>query len=244
MALYYIRENETIIKESENDIVVISPTLYWYAFAQFPTKSLAKARRLADAYLDSRPESYRDIHVEKKEEGFDCYAYDKEYLTAKLEELGVSKAPAYFLQQLSSQMPLRIDEKLVADVINGICIELPDESRTLPTLDSLDFEAVAKPFNKRGSATVPKKPLIALVALLSITMLLDLSLRYQQYAAIRDAIEKIGLDRSVYELKSLVTRYEKRASEQAKLRQAIRKALKQQGLKKLKCTPAKGCRYE
>ncbi len=244
MAIYYIRENGTVTLESENDIVVVSPTLYWYAHADFPTKSLAKARKLADAFLDSRPESYGTIHVEKREGGFDCYAYDKEALKTRIEAVGANDAPAYFLQQLSAKMPIRIDDGLIADIINDICIELPDGERTLPTLDTLDFESVAKPFRHPKSGPLPKSLIIALISLLAVTMVVDLAHRFQEYSAIQKALEKSGGDRSVYEIKSLVKRYEKTAMEQKKLRESIRKALQQGTIRKLDCTPAKGCRRE
>jgi hypothetical protein len=244
LALHYIRENETITKEREGDVVVVSPTLYWYAHAEFPTKSLSKARKLADAYLDSRPDSYTTIHVEKRGGGFDCYAYDAAALRTRLEAADAADAPAYFLQQLAAEMPLRIDEKLTADIINGICIELPDTERTLPSIESVDFEASATSFNRANSGTVPNRLLAALVALLAVTMLFDLSLRFQTYRAVTNAAERDSVEKSLYELKSLVSRYEKTAAEQKRLRQSIQKALKQGGLKKLVCTPSKGCSRE
>ena len=244
MAFFYIRENETITKEREGDIVVISPTLYWYAHAQFPTSSLAKARKLADAYLDSRPESYQTIHVEKREGGFDCYAYDAEAVRARLEEAEAADAPAFFLQQFAEEMPLRIDDDLIADTINGVCIELQDGNRNLPSIESLDFDAVAAPFNRTGSGTLSNKLLVALVALFAITMIFDLSLRFQKYSAIERAAERESVDKSVYELKALVSKYEKTASEQTKLRKEIKKALSRPGLRRLECTPSKGCSRE
>lgn len=244
MALFYIRENETITKEREKDIVVVSPTMYWYAHAEFPTKSLSKARKLADAFLDSRPGSYQTIHVEKSGSGFDCYAYDAQALRARLEELEALDAPVYFLQQFSEEMPLRIDRLLVADSINGICIEIQDGHRNLPSIESLDFDAVARPFNERKSGTLSQKLIVTLVALLCVTMLFDLSLRFQKYSAINRAAERDGVDRSVYELKSLVSRYEKTAAEQTRLRKEIKKALNHGGLRILECSPSKGCRGE
>ncbi len=141
-------------------------------------------------------------------------------------------------------MPLRIDDDLIADTINGVCIELQDGNRNLPSIESLDFDAVAAPFNRTGSGTLSNKLLVALVALFAITMIFDLSLRFQKYSAIERAAERESVDKSVYELKALVSKYEKTASEQTKLRKEIKKALSRPGLRRLECTPSKGCSRE
>ncbi|WP_456382728.1 hypothetical protein [Hydrogenimonas sp.] len=240
MALYYIRESGTVIKGGGKDVVVVAPSLYWYAHARFPTKSLSKARKLADAYLDSRPPSYTSIHVEKREEGFDCYAYDAETIEAKLDEIGQTDVPVYFLQQFANEMPMRVDEELTVDTINGVCIEMPDRNRTLPTLQSLDFSGVAKPFNRSGGTGVSGRLIFVLMILLTITAIFDISLRYQKLSAIEKKLEKSRGSRSFYELQSLVEGYEKRAKAQKRLREAIRQALDRR-LTSLKCTPAKGC---
>ncbi|WP_300365193.1 hypothetical protein [Hydrogenimonas sp.] len=243
MALYYIRENSIVTLEKEEKVVILSPSLYWYAHAEFPTTSLAKARKLADAFLDSRPDSYRTIYVEKRGNGFDCYAFDADALGIRLDEIEANDAPCFFLQQFSEEMPLRIDSHLIADAINGICIELKDENRTLPTLDSVDLYAVAKPFNRTKSGRIPNGWMVALLVILSITMMMDLALRFQKERALQTASEKVRSERSIYEVKSLISRYQKRAGEQAKLRKAIKKALRGRIIK-IECSPSKGCSRE
>ncbi|BDY13462.1 hypothetical protein [Hydrogenimonas cancrithermarum] len=243
MALHYIREDSTVRKEREEEIVVVSPSLYWYANAKFPTRSLAKARKLADAFLASRPETYRAIFVEKRGESFDCYAYDADLLARRIDETGAKNAPCYFLQQFSEQMPLRIDDGLVAEKLNGICIEMENENTSLPSLDSLDFPAIAQPCNRAERGGVGRKSLTALVALLAIAALFDLSLRYQSLHAVRKMVDDTRTERSLYEIESLVKRYESTMARQRKLRDAIKRSL-QGKIGKLTCSAQKGCVHE
>ena len=245
MAIYYLRDDETLRLSDtpQSDRAILGPSLYWYAHAQFPTRSLAKARRLADAFLDSRPENYRSIHVERREGGYDCYAYDGEALNARLKEEGLEGAACHFLQQFVSQMPLRIDEKRVADAVNGICLELPDASRSMPELASIDFERVAKPFSKAGGGSNLQRLGIALVALTAVAMLLDLGLRLQKRFAVEKAMESIRTERSIYEIKAMTRKYETIAQKQSKLRDSVVQTLKKR-LRRLECTPEKGCRGE
>ena len=243
MALYYIRKESTIRKEREGDIVVISPSLYWYAHAEFPTRSPAKARKLADAFLSSRPENYRSIFVEKRENGFDCYAYDADLIAQRIDEAGARNAPRYFLQQFSERMPLRIDDDLIAETINGICIEMENDSTTLPSLDFPDFSAIAEPYNRTEREGVRKNSLTALAAILVVTMLLDLSLRYQSMHAVQKMIDNTRTERSLYEIRSLVKRYESTMARQQKLRNAVKRSL-QGKVGKLTCSVEKGCVHE
>ncbi|WP_456450436.1 hypothetical protein [Hydrogenimonas sp.] len=244
MAFYYIRTDGTSILNSDDDAVVLSPSTYWYAHAKFPTRSLAKARKLADGFMDTRPENYDAVYVEKRDGGYDCYAYDGDALKRRLEEAGAAGAPVWFLQQFVSQMPLRLDDERVAESINGVVVELPDASRSLPTLASLDLGAVAKPFNRRAESGFPVKSLVALTLLLAVTVTADLGVRFQKYLAVDEALERSRASRSVYEIRALVKKYEKVAAEQRKLRQSVAKALKKGRLTKLSCTPSRGCDVE
>ncbi|WP_353661200.1 hypothetical protein [Hydrogenimonas sp. SS33] len=246
MAIFYIRENETVTlprAEKGEDFVILSPSLYWYTHARFPTRSLAKAKRLADAFMDSRPESYREIYVEKRGEGYDCYAYDPEVLRIRLEEEGASGLPCYFLQQFADEMPLRIGDDLIAEAVNGVCLEFRDSNRSLPELASLDFRAVAKPFNKGKSAGGVRRGVYLLLGFFAAAMLLDLGVRLQGYMALQKATENLRTDRSLYEIRAMVKRYETTAQKQAKLRREIARALKGH-LKRLECTPEGGCKSE
>ncbi len=243
MALYYIKEGDTVVKECSDDAVVISPSLYWYAYAEFPTRSPAKAKRLADSYMASRPASYTSVYVEKRGEGFDCYAYDEAHLRSLIEQHTSLKTPAYFLQQFSRQLPLRIDEKLTADTINGIAVEVKESATAIPALESLDFGAAAKPFNKAGTAGFPKKLSVVLLAVLLATAAGDLTLRYQKLHALEELNGAGTGGKSMYEIKSLLKKYAKTDREQRELRRAINEALSSP-VKSLECDLKKGCTRE
>ena len=242
MALYYIKESGTVVKEKEEDIAVLSPSLYWFAHADFPTSSLAKAKRLADSFLSSRPSSYTAIYVEKRGDGFDCYAYDKERISELLKECGCSDAPLYFLQQFAEQLPLRIDDNLAAQTLNGVAIEVAQSQDGLSSLDSLDFGSLARPINKR-SVGISKIASISLLVLLLFAAAGDLALRYQTLEAIKEKSASLGGGKSMYEIKALLKNYKKVDIEQRRLRNTIKKALGKK-MKMLECTPKKGCSYE
>ncbi len=243
MALYYLRESGTIVKEGSEDIVIVSPSLYWFAHAEFPTSSLSKAKKLADTLLASRPASYTSIYVEKRGGGFDCYAYDEVALSKSIPSGIPSNTPRYFLQQFSDQMPLRIDENLTAETINGICIETHDDSKSLPSLDSIDIRSLAKPFNGSGSNTVSPWMAAALVATLFTAAAADLALRYQTLDALHQRSAARDSQKTMYEIKALLKKYRKIDSEQRRLRATIKKALGSP-MKSLECDPKKGCTYE
>ena len=244
MAIYYIRADQTIVLESEDEAVVVSPTLYWYAHADFPTRSLARAKRLADAFMDTRPERYREIFVRRTGKGYDCYAYDPEELAEKLASAENPDAPVYFLQQLHEELPLRIDGQRVAENLNGVAVEIPDEGKAAPSLADVDFGKTPRPFRAPGTKTGGKALPLLFLLLLGITTAADLGLRFQKYFALDAATQKLQADRSFYEIRAIVKRYEKIEAEQKKLRAQIQKRLKQGGLRALECTPAGGCRGE
>ena len=243
MALYYIKEGDTVVKERGDDVVVISPSLYWYAHATFPTKSISKAKKLADSYLASRPASYTSIYVEKRGDGFDCYAYDEAHLRSLIEPHISLKTPAYFLQQFSKELPLRIDENLTADTINGIAVEMKESSATLPSLDSLDFGSVAKPFNKTAGEGFSKPMAVVLLILLFATAAGDLALRYQKLHALERLNTASDTGKSMYEIKALLKKYGTTDIQQRRLRATIQKALSSP-MKSLECDIKKGCTYE
>ncbi len=243
MALYYIKEGDTVVKERGDDVVVISPSLYWYAHATFPTKSISKAKKLADSYLASRPPSYTSIYVERREDGFDCYAYDEAHLRSLIEPHISLKTPAYFLQQFSKELPLRIDENLTADTINGIAVEMKESSATLPSLDSLDFGSVAKPFNKTAGEGFSKPMAVVLLILLFATAAGDLALRYQKLHALERLNTASDTGKSMYEIKALLKKYGTTDIQQRRLRATIQKALSSP-MKSLECDIKKGCTYE
>ena len=243
MALYYIKEGDTVVKERGDDVVVISPSLYWYAHATFPTKSISKAKKLADSYLASRPPSYTSIYVERRGDGFDCYAYDEAHLRSLIEPHISLKTPAYFLQQFSKELPLRIDENLTADTINGIAVEMKESSATLPSLDSLDFGSVAKPFNKTAGEGFSKPMAVVLLILLFATAAGDLALRYQKLHALERLNTASDTGKSMYEIKALLKKYGTTDIQQRRLRATIQKALSSP-MKSLECDIKKGCTYE
>ncbi|WP_457595720.1 hypothetical protein [Hydrogenimonas sp.] len=241
MALYYLRDGEIVERERDGEAVVLSPSLYWYRHARFPTRSAAKAKRLADSLMDSRPAAYTEIYVQKNGDGFDCYAYDPEALARRLEEAGLTGKPLYFLQQFAAHTPLRIDEKRIAETVAGVCVELPDEARALPSLASLEIESAAEPFGGVKEKGFSRALAAGLVGLLAVTMLADLGVRFQKVAAVEKAIEGVSASRSIYEIRAMTQRYEKMAQSQRKLRLEVKKAL-QKRLSELSCTPEGGCR--
>ncbi len=243
LALYYIRENGTIIKDTPAETVVLSPSLYWYAHADLPARSVAKAKKLADSVLASRPSSYTSIHVEKRGNGFDCYAFDENRVESLIPDSVAKTAPRYFLQQFSDQMPLRIDDTLIADTINGICIEIHEESRSIPSLDSIDIKSLAKPFNKSTSKSVSSWMAALFVVLLLTAAGTDLALRYQTLNALKQKSAANDSRKTMYEIKALSKKYRKIDSEQKRLRSAIKKALDSH-MKLLECDAKKGCSFE
>jgi len=244
LALFYIRNENHITIETPKDMVIISPSLYWYEYVEFPTKSLAKARRLADTFLASRPSSYTEIHVERRGKGFDCYAYDPNRLKTVIDDLSTHHLPHYFLQQLSHQLPVRIDETLVAELINGIAVEIANPTKELPSIQSIDITTLPKPLNHSQQGHLPKSLSIALIGLFLVSMGLDLTLRYQTLHATQTMVQEIRSERSFYEIKSLLKRFQKRQKAQEKIRKEIQQALQQRLKKHLTCSIQTGCTYE
>ncbi|RUM45324.1 MAG: hypothetical protein DSY46_03190 [Hydrogenimonas sp.] len=244
MPLFYIRNEDIITIESPEDAVIISPSLYWYEYVEFPTKSLSKAKRLADTFLASRPSSYTKIYVERHGQGFDCYAYDPERLKVQIDKISAKHLPRYFLQQLADQLPVRIDALSIAEMINGIAVEIANPKEQLRSIDTIDFSTLPKPFNRHRQGTLPKYLGITLIGVFLLSMGVDLTLRYQALQATQTMVEQTRTNRSFYEIKSLLKRFENRQTKQEKLRTAIQQALQHRLKDHLTCSIQSGCTYE
>jgi len=239
----YIKERETTVLDEKGEGAVLAPSLYWYAFAPLKKVSQRRARAMADALLKPRPKNYRDIVVQKREGGYDCFAYDAEALRRRLRQEGLEKEPVWFLQQLAHCTPFSLTNGRTATVLNGIVLEVPAEGSE----KALSFATcmLPEPLLKQKSTESGEVLgwLKAATVTVAVAALLDIGSAWQEKRAWQARLASLKMDKTAYEMRAMVNRYEKVAGRLQAMGEALAKALKKRGVKHIICTP-KGCDVE
>ena len=242
--IYYLRKEDVLTFASERDIIILAPSMYWYSHANFPTKSLSKARKLAESLLAERPKSYKDIIVAKTADGYDCYALNLG--TIKQHTFYKPDIPILFLQQFFPSTPFSIGEETLANRLGKMVLETPSspqETDNLPSLDQLVSRHQPHSLVTSDSSALSKRNLtiflVLLVAMFSTTILSKL----QVFRAYQSELTQMQTDRSIYEIKAMVKAYERSTAEQFKLRKELYDILQSHTLSKITCDKT-GCQYE
>lgn len=226
---------------SQEEGVILSPSLYWYVQKKLPTKSLHKAKRYAVSLLNDAPAGYTELILFKKGAFYEIYAYDPTLLQ-KAAASFEHPMPFYALQQFITQLPARINKERIAVSIADIAVELPDEKETLPPFqpDLSHVSPLLKDLKNRSTSST--WVLVTLIFLLT-AILFDSILHWQRYKMAQEQLEKERTDRTLYEIKALIHRYKKIENSYRKKRSDMEKILQKRGLKEVVCDEG-GCRGE
>jgi len=107
-----IDDNVKIIDDL--DVVVLSPSFCWFKELELPSKSLSKAKKIADHILSDRPKEYIDIVIKKDNDKFKVYCYDKKAVENIVKRLGKIQSKIFFAYELIDDLSLLFNnDKLV-----------------------------------------------------------------------------------------------------------------------------------
>jgi hypothetical protein len=240
VALVYVYSlnKKVFYKQIEEDVVILSPSLYWFKICTIPTKKYAKAKNIAMHMMSERPEKFSDFILYKKNDLYDAYAYDKAMLKNLLKELGLKNPKVYFANQLHLSDALSIDEQNMLYNFNQRVMQTkitnnkPLESLVENYTKLLDGEKPIKSFVKSDQNQT--KMLIGILGLFFLYIVLFSFDKINTLSIINDEFASIkNQDKSFYEMQSLIKRYTKLENKSLKLKKELKNALKSKNLKSI-----------
>ncbi|MBL0707758.1 MAG: hypothetical protein JJW00_01775 [Sulfurimonas sp.] len=240
MALVYVfsLEEKVVYEDVLDDVVILSPSLYWYMLCSIPTRSMQKAKKIAQHIMSHRPSHFEEIVLYKLENNYDAYAYDKSVVKSILKELNLKNPKVYFANQLKLDAQTAIDDDNAlykfGDRVMEYVIEedIPESSLRENYKELLVGQKHIKLFEKSG-----KNNKTFLLASLALFVLYIAAFSFDRLKTLShiDA-ELAGLkteDRSFYEMKSLIKKYKKLQSSSERMRSGLKKELKKDKIKTL-----------
>ena len=244
MGVYYFSREGMKLLAEKGEGIVLAPSLYWYIQKELPTKSLHKAKRYAASLVNDAPEGFRELVVFKNGNLYDIYAYDPELLKRAVDSFD-HPMPIYALQQFVEQLPSRIDENHVARAIEGVAVVLPDGEGQKLSAFAPNVSTIRPLLENYGDRRSSRSSTLVIVALIVLTTaaVFDTLLHIQRYQMASRWLENQQTDRTLYEIKSMIRRYEKIENSYRKRRQEIVKILQKSRLRSVTCDE-KGCRSE
>jgi len=239
MALVYIYSLENTKKFANvNDIVILSPAMYWFSVCEIPTKNITKAKKIAMHMMSNKPDNFTDIALFYKTDSYHAYAYDKKSIITLLKELGLKNPKVYFANQLQLTEPTTIDDKTNLYKFNERVIELqatdtkPSKSLSIHNEELLKGQ---KPMLSFESSDRNLKIVLSLsVGLFLLYIMLFTFDKVSILSAIEHKMESLNTqNRSFYEIRSLIKRYTKLDKNSKKLKEKLTQALKDENVKSL-----------
>jgi hypothetical protein len=234
----YDLSRKVVYNHIEDDIVVLSPSLYWFKICTIPTKKYAKAKNIAMHMMSERPTGFNDFLLYKKNDLYDAYAYDKTMLKSLLKELNLKNPKVYFANQLHLSDVLGIDEENLLYNFNHRVMQAKiTQNKPLHTLtdsykELLNGEKPIRSFVK--SDQNQSKMLLGVLGLFFIYIVLFSFDKLKTLSVIdNEAASLKSEDRSFYEMQSLIKRYTKLENKSSKLKQELKDALKSKNIQSL-----------
>ncbi|WP_373035033.1 hypothetical protein [Sulfurimonas sp.] len=239
MALVYVYslEKRTTFADA-NDIVVLSPAMYWFKVCEIPTKSMAKAKKIAMHMMSNKPDNFDDIELFHKTDFYHAYAYDKKSIKFLLKELGLKNPQVYFANQLQLTDFIAIDDETNLYKFNQRVIEShattekPSKSLLTHYEELLQGE---KPILSFESGDRSLKTVLSLSAGFFLLYILLFTFdKVSILSSLENEMESLNIqNRSFYQIRSLIKKYTKLDQNSEKLKEKLTQALKDENLKSL-----------
>ena len=213
------------------DVIILSPSLYWFEILELPTKSISKATKLANHILSNRPSSYIDISILKKDDKFEVYAYNKKQIEKIVISLNKKSAKIYFASELPILDTVLVSKDSTIELIpyESTIIEYDNSksNKNISTLSEVlqtnkNFKKLKPLFSISNNST---KSTIFMI-LINLCLFLSISIyTFQQYTNIQKIKSDINSidteDRSSYEIKALIKKYTKYEDNNIKLKKDL-----------------------
>lgn len=231
-------QEKVIYEEVPEDIVILSPSLYWYKLCSIPTRNFSKAKNIAEHMMSDRPSNFGEIVLYKNNDNYDAYAYEKIFIKNLLKELGLKNPKVYFANQLQVSDKTSIDEQKALYSFNGRIMEYtfgeeqPSHSLKHQYKELLHGEKHLKAFEKRNNNNTSY--LLVSLAFFSLYVLFFSIEKIQTLQDIERELESLPTqERSFHEIRSLIRKYTKLESSSVQLQKELQNALKEEQIKTL-----------
>ncbi len=237
---YLDRTSSHIPSGKESLVMILSPDLYRISVASLPVATAKEAVRYAESYFDMSDERIRYGAYLIGEGRFLFTAFDPEPVRIRLEEIGIdpSSIDRFVLAQEAfgiDNLPVSLADASALALSEGIVVRLPSHyvttsvnhtiEETLKTLEPClqGFRA-----DMYAGGEVTKKTLaitVTLSALVVLNLLIQGGMSYVESERIMDEQEQMKIDKHLpitqMELEALAATWEKKESEQIKLRKIV-----------------------
>lgn len=241
MSLIYLLNKEDVVTIDDNyeTIVLLSPSLYWVKTCEIPTKNRMKAKNIASHMMSDRPESFKEIFIFKKDKLYNAYAYDKILLNEKLKNLNTDNYKVYFANQLNINETIKLNDTYCINKYETSIIELKNSKNTNnhPTLKDNYIKLLEneKPFISSQNNEVKSSIVFKITAVLFLIYLILFSInKSNELTNIDKQINSLNKEEiSIYQIKSLMTKYENLDTKLTSMRKELKETLTNQDIKKI-----------
>ena len=249
VSLVYIYSNDKykLFENESKNVVILSPSMYWFKVCEIPTKNIAKAKNIARHIMSDRADGLDDMVLNRVDGGYEVFAYNEKSVLQRLKYLGISEYVLYFAAQLNFDIDslngkVAIDNENILCVVSNRVLEFPNTESNLPALvdnyhTMLDVVKPAIKFEQQTS-NVKYVLLTASIFLFGI-MLLYSFLRYESSKKLEQQISLLSKNKSFYEIKSLIRKYERIDKESIRMKREFKKILDEKDLKSIELSNGK-----
>lgn len=238
--IYYFSENEYEVYETydSQEVIILSPKIYWYKKCNIPTKNISKAKKIAIHMLSDKPKNFSEIVLYKNANHYDAYAYDMVFVKKIIHEHKYKNPKIYFANQLALDENISIDSKKMLCNFNGTMIEVAYDTSAAKNISEIYLELLENQKYLLGFEKNNQKTLKFYTSILGLYILIVLFYfigKIQTNNIISNKIEELDSNsKSAYEIKSLIKKYSKLEKNSNKLKQDIYEEFKKQNINTLK----------
>lgn len=240
MALRYIYDNNNNKSFSNvfDDIVIFSPSFYWFKICEIPTKNYTKAKNIATHMMSDGPIDFKKIELQRIEDKYAVFSYNESIILNILKELNIKDAKIYFADQLNITESIAIDEEKYLFKFNNKIIELDKKNEEINSNLNNSYSTLLEGVNPIISLKKDSKKNSIFVNLTAIILFIYLAIFSFDKINTLTHINKNSLKldtngKSFYEIKSLIKKYKKLEKNSDQMKINLEKVLKQNQIKSI-----------
>jgi len=239
LALVYIysETSKAIYHDIEDDVIILSPSMYWFKVCAIPTKNYSKAKKIALHMMSEKPSHFNEIELKRQEKDYHAYTYDKKSVKGIVKGLNLQNPKVYFANQLHLSEMVGVDKESFVYSFNERVMQAsigehkPRLELTESYKELLEGEKPLSGFEKQTQKTnILSVSIVALFLLYIILFSID---KLQTISSIDEQLASMKTERSFYEIKSLIKKYKKLEKSSQKIKKDLTDALKKSDLKKV-----------
>jgi len=234
--LYSLEKKTTL--NTIDDIIILSPALYWFQICEIPTKSITKAKKIATHMISNKPENFKDIELFYKENGYYAYAYDKNSIQTLLKKLDLQNPKVYFANQLQITQLTAIDNETNLYTFHKRVIESPATTKNPSKSLSIHYKELLlkeKPIRSLESDDRSLKSLLSIATGFFLLYIILFAFdKISTLNTLNHTMENLNThNRSFYQIKSLIRKYTKLDKNSKNFKEKLTQALQETNLQSL-----------